>query len=440
MDDIIEIIAKELAAKNKIVTFNSGSIFESLSSAIATPEDLNAICKSISNKLVNEITLIKTKMIPFMGNVNLLIESKIKKYQPESEVVKYKIVEFDIPAIVTELKKNKEILTKRPVRELSASVLSIPTPTENIKEYFVQQHPILNSLAQQVVCKYTEEELTQVWEKYLTNISKSNVNFNKLPFNLILSMDDIVLLYLLVVNLKENKPAGVVSSDSVYKDVMEHLYLELLNLLAMAIDNVETYRRLNKLVIDIKDKYTIVIDKKVLEEVANESYSPETILGMLVRGNLSASEMIYSNIVTNSDKYRAEWNNLVKLDRMAIKQKESSMFSTLYILTLKDVFEKMIPRDLEEYVTYDLEAATEVLNEKLKTLPLSDLTNVSYMAREIVAHLVFPESNFHKFTDYMMEYSKLDDTLTPQEAAGFAVIDILLDYLTGQINTGDING
>lgn len=40
----------------------------------------------------------------------------------------------------------------------------------------------------------------------------------------------------------------------------------------------------------------------------------------------------------------------------------------------------------------------------------------------------------------MMEYSKLDDTLTPQEAAGFAVIDILLDYLTGQINTGDING
>lgn len=44
-------------------------------------------------------------------------------------------------------------------------------------------------------------------------------------------MDDIVLLYLLVVNLKENKPAGVVSSDSVYKDVLEHLYLELLNLL-----------------------------------------------------------------------------------------------------------------------------------------------------------------------------------------------------------------
>lgn len=52
MDDIIEIIAKELAAKNKIVTFNSGSIFESLSSAIATPEDLNAICKSISIKPV----------------------------------------------------------------------------------------------------------------------------------------------------------------------------------------------------------------------------------------------------------------------------------------------------------------------------------------------------------------------------------------------------
>ena len=99
MDDIIEIIAKELASQNKIVTFNSGSIFESLSSAIATPEDLNAICKSISIKLVNEITLIKTKMIPFMNNVNLLIESKIKKYQPESEVTKYKIVEFDIPAI-----------------------------------------------------------------------------------------------------------------------------------------------------------------------------------------------------------------------------------------------------------------------------------------------------------------------------------------------------
>ena len=440
MNDIIEIIAKELAAKNKIVTFNQGSIFESLSSSIATPEDLNAVCKAISGKLVNEVTLIKTKMIPFMVNVVAVIDSKIKKYQPDSEAAKYKIEEFDIPAIVNELKNRNEVTLKRPVREYGIAVLSIPTPTENIKELFTQEHPILNSLGQQVVNKYSDEYLTNLWDKYLSNISKSNINLNKLPFNLLLSMDDLVLLYLLVVNLKDNKPSGVPSSDSVYKDIMNHFYLEILNYFAMALDTLETYRRLNRLVIDIKDKYTIVVDKKVLNEVVDSSFNVEILLGMLVRGNLSASEMLYPNIVVNADKFRAEWNNLVKLDRMSIKQKESSMFGTLYHLVLKDVYEKMIPKDLEEFVVYDLVKATEVLEYKLSILPLSDITNTNYMAREIVAHMVFPTSNFHKFTDYMIEYSKLDDSLTQTEAAGFAVIDILLDYLTGQLTTKDING
>lgn len=440
MNDIIEIIAKELAAKNKIVTFNQGSIFESLSSSIATPEDLNAVCKAISGKLVNEVTLIKTKMIPFMVNVVAVIDSKIKKYQPDSEAAKYKIEEFDIPAIVNELKNRNEVTLKRPVREYGIAVLSIPTPTENIKELFIQEHPVLNSLGQQVVNKYSDEYLTNLWDKYLSNISKSNINLNKLPFNLLLSMDDLVLLYLLVVNLKDNKPSGVPSSDSVYKDIMNHFYLEILNYFAMALDTLETYRRLNRLVIDIKDKYTIVVDKKVLNEVVDSSFNVEILLGMLVRGNLSASEMLYPNIVVNADKFRAEWNNLVKLDRMSIKQKESSMFGTLYHLVLKDVYEKMIPKDLEEFAVYDLVKATEVLEYKLSILPLSDITNTNYMAREIVAHMIFPTSNFHKFTDYMIEYSKLDDSLTQTEAAGFAVIDILLDYLTGQLTTKDING
>lgn len=440
MDDIIEIIAKELANNNKIVSFQVGSIFESLSSSTSTQEDINTICKSISQKLVNEVVLIKTKMIPFMSNVVLLVESKVKKYSPDSEVNKYKVVEFKVPKLVEELVSKKEITTKRPVREYSNSILTIPTPTENIRDMFILENPIYNTYASEVVSKYSDEELSKVWDKYLTNISKSNNDLTSLSFNAILRMEEIVLLYILTTNLKDKKPSGVVSPDNVYSDVMSQLELELLNYLAIGLDTLATYRRLNRLVIDIKDKYTIVLDKVILDQIATESFNVEVILGMLIRGNLSASEMLYPNIVANADKYLAEWTNLVKLDRMAIKQKEGAMFSTIYHLALKDLYESMIPGDLKEHVVYTFEEATEVLNGKLKVLPLSDLTNINYMAREIVAHLIFPTSNFHRFTDYMIEYSKLDSTLTQQDAAGFAVLDILLDYLTGQINTSDING
>ena len=440
MDDIIEIIAKELANNNKIVSFQVGSIFESLSSSTATQEDINTICKSISQKLMNEVVLIKTKMIPFMSNVVLLVESKVKKYSPDSEVNKYKVVEFKVPRLVEELVSKKEITAKRPVREYSNSILTIPTPTENIRDMFILENPLYNTFASDIVSKYSDEELFKVWDKYLTNISKSNNELTSLSFNAILRMEEIVLLYILCINLKDKKPSNVVSPDNVYNDVMNHLELELLNYLAIGLDTLATYRRLNRLVIDIKDKYTIVLDKVILDQVATESFNVEVILGMLIRGNLSASEMLYPNIVANADKYLAEWTNLVKLDRMAIKQKEGAMFSTIYHLALKDLYENMIPGDLKEYVVYTFEEATEVLNGKLKVLPLSDLTNINYMAREIVAHLIFPTSNFHRFTDYMIEYSKLDSTLTQQDAAGFAVLDILLDYLTGQINTSDING
>ena len=305
---------------------------------------------------------------------------------------------------------------------------------------FILENPVYNTYASEIVSKYSDEELFKVWDKYLTNISKSNNELSSLSFNSILRMEEIVLLYILCINLKDKKPANVVSPDNVYNDVMSHLELELLNYLAIGLDTLATYRRLNRLVIDIKDKYTIVLDKVILDQIATESFNVEVILGMLIRGNLSASEMLYPNIVANADKYLAEWSNLVKLDRMAVKQKEGAMFSTIYHLALKDLYENMIPGDLKEYAVYTFEEATEVLNEKLKVLPLSDLTNINYMAREIVAHLIFPTSNFHRFTDYMIEYSKLDSTLTQQDAAGFAVLDILLDYLTGQINTSDING
>ena len=280
MDDIIEIIAKELANNNKIVSFQVGSIFESLSSSTATQEDINTICKSISQKLMNEVVLIKTKMIPFMSNVVLLVESKVKKYSPDSEVNKYKVVEFKVPKLVEELVSKKEITTKRPVREYSNSILTIPTPTENIRDMFILENPVYNTYASEVVAKYSDEELAKIWDKYLTNISKSNNELSSLSFNSIIRMEEIVLLYILCINLKDKKPANVVSPDNVYIDVMSHLELELLNYLAIGLDTLATYRRLNRLVIDIKDKYTIVLDKVILDQVATESFNVEVILGM----------------------------------------------------------------------------------------------------------------------------------------------------------------
>ncbi len=439
MRNVIEIIANELANKNKVITLKPGSIFEALEQPGSNEQELAVVCNAISSKLKNELVIIKEKMIPLMHDINKAITKKLLDHKEITEISKYNIIEFSIPSLVNELKDNGTITSKRSSLYLPVANISIPVPSkETIKSSFKHPNSAVNAYAQEVLNKYTEEDLILFWEKYLINVSRSNSNIDILSFNSLSKIEDIVLLYLAVGNIRNEKPAGVRVEDSAYNKVMNQFYSEIINYMAMALETLRINRSLKKVIIDIKDQYTIIVDSVLLQDLIDENYSPELLLGMLVSGNINTTDMLYNNIKTNADKYLKAWNNKVKIDRIASKQNEGKKYRTVYDIMVDVIFDEIIPNDLKEIVCVTKEQAKLIMKEKLENEPLSEIISVDYMSREIVAHILFPNTNFHLFTDYMLEYSKLDNTLTPSEAASFASLDLVLDYLLQQVTTGDI--
>ncbi|MGE3593497.1 MAG: hypothetical protein AB7G52_13550, partial [Arcobacter sp.] len=207
MRNVIEIIANELANKNKVITLKPGSIFEALEQPGSNEQELAVVCNAISSKLKNELVIIKEKMIPLMHDINKAITKKLLDHKEITEISKYNIIEFSIPSLVNELKDNGTITSKRSSLYLPVANISIPVPSkETIKSSFKHPNSAVNAYAQEVLNKYTEEDLILFWEKYLINVSRSNSNIDILSFNSLSKIEDIVLLYLAVGNIRNEKP------------------------------------------------------------------------------------------------------------------------------------------------------------------------------------------------------------------------------------------
>jgi len=439
MKNVIEIVANELAAQGMVIDILPGSIFEAIEVPMSNDNVVGAITTAISGKMKNELMLIKGKLLPLLTDVEKHMNNKLSEHRDIPDTAKYSIIEFKTPTILNELIDNGTITSKRQPLSLPVSTLSIPTPDKSvIREMFKHNLTSLDKYTANIVKLYTDEDLLKLWDKYLINISKSNTNIDTLGINTIGKLNDIIMLYVAVYNLKDNKPSNVNITIDAYTKHMNFLYLELLNYLAVGIENIALNKRLKKLVLSIRDEYTIVVDSDLYAQLLAEGYTAEAMLGMLLSGDVSTSDMLYDNIKIKADKYIKLWDNKVKLSRMSNVTADIKKYKTLYDIVIRDVYDNILPKDLKEIVVVDKETASIELANILANINASSLLDINHIANIIVANIMFPNTNFSTFTNYMIEYSKLDKTLSASQAASFASFELILDYLLQQVNVRGI--
>lgn len=438
MNESLKILASDLAEKNKVVSFKDNSLFDAIEFGGYNEKLTSELANKIALGVKNDLMLIKGKMLPLMTEYSNYLSDKIANAKEASEISLYKVHEQNIPDVIKEMQDKNIINPKRATAELPVSNVSVPVPSEDvIMDMFKHSITSINTYAASVVSTYTKEEVSKLWEKYLTNISRSNSAIDMMSFNST-SFRDLVMLFLVLSNLKQDRIAGVKASEDVYKEVVSKFYSEVLNTIAVKIEKYNTDIRTKKLVTDIKDKYTIVVNASVYDDFLDAGGQPEVLFGLLLNRPENVSGFLRKNIEVKQDEYLAAWNKKVKTVRMNSKYSELKKYEAVYSISLSHLFKELIPGDLEKIANTDIIAAENGLKEKLKSEPINEVMDVDYMAREILAHLVFPQTNFHRFTDYMMEYTKLDSKLTPQEAASFASIDMIMDYLLQQVNTEEL--
>lgn len=435
MENAITLIAEALTGKNKIIKAKPNSVFEYIDLCQGDNDKIQDIARDVSEKLGNEVNLIKTKLLPLMKEIDTLIKDKLATYTKDTDSSKYKIIEFDIPVVVNTLKSVGAIGKHRDPNKLQDEVLNIPAVSKlDLPKYLELETAAATSALHVELGKLSDEDILKLWEDYLGNVSSSNNNLNILFTDPVGNISTLIILFTITHNLLKNKPSEVTANDDKFFGIVKYLHDEIGNYIALAEHIFSTGREKGRLIIGYsQDGYTIRVDEKIYQTFIDEGNTPEVILGLASNNLKNDVEYIfYDKIVANKEILLESWNKKLKIEHYTESIKNVSTHKAVYSIALEEIY-NLVPQDLQPLLTVNLDQAREKLDYKLNTEKDSEIVDPTYMAREIVGYVLFEQTSFHKFTHYMIEIEKMNPEFDCKEIANFATVEMLLNYLTDQI-------
>ena len=424
--------------KNLVVHNKSASVFEALE-ADNSSANYNAIASSLSEKINNELILVKNKLRPLMNDIAEKCLNKLNEVSSSSPITEYQIKTFEMPYLIEELIKQKIVAPRRDPMFLS-KVLSIPTPAiEDIEKYFIHPVSSIDMYVQPLRDAIGKDGMLGIWNKYLSNISETNPAISSMGINVLSKVDEICLLFVVTNNLLDNIPEGVNTTEANYKEVVGEFYGEVCNFLAVANEHLSVFRGSRQLVHEIKDK-TAVVDGVLYREYIENGGAPDAILGLIVSGGNSILEYNINTIKEKQEEHMKAWANYVKVQSYTSLDEQVNKHKVVYSIIMQDVYENLIPSDLKELLEVDHNTALSTLNTLLNSNKTDYVLDVELVARDIVGKCIFPNTNFQHFAEGITEYVKLNPNMTPADAATFASIDFIVDFMLEQVYLGGANG
>lgn len=448
LNNVIELIAKTLADKGIVINFSANSVLGSIED-VDSDSMMSNTAGLLSKQIINEVSLIKNKILPYMRDVEQAIKEKRAEFANDSEISKYNIIPRDIPKLLTVLKDRKVLKDVVEKSELGSVSFNLPVPGEELEKditYFFKpadgKDDELRGVIEELLTRYTKADLYNIWEKYLGNISSANnniANIGAAMLNNQENMGEILLLWSLCVNVLENQKELNIEDKENLQVAIGSLLNVVVTQLSVVANSVTANRKLGRLVLGTEDNgYTAIVDSELYTEFLN-THEPDVILGLLVAGIKSPEETFVNNIAIKAADYSKLWENKVKLDRFNAVSRAAGKSKLVYSLIIGNVWECVPDNELKELRAPSIDMVRTELDKLLATLTPVQLEDETAMAR-LITSLVIPNSLFFKFTESMLEYEKLNPEFTPADTASLATLDLILDYIFDQVFEGDLSG
>lgn len=433
MQEIITLLANKLAVDNKVLTTTPNSVLEAID-VDNSSNHLAAIAREISNKINNELILVKNKIRPFMVEVVDETKKLVDSTPLLSIIDKYNIKEFSYPDGLNAL--SNVLHTPRAPNTLGTARASIPIPEKDlIKECFLHTNSTVNTYLSSVLVKANTEYLENLWSKYLLDISSNNNTITELSYSYNYKVDDIILLYVALDKLNNDS-----SLKDTEKEAVGLFYSEIINYLSLIKQTFDTYRNIDRLIIKIENN-VVEVDSVVYKKFLDAGLTQEVLLGMAAKNVKELSDYLLTSIKTKAEEYREAWSNFVKVSEYSVIESNVNRHKTAYDIIFDRIYNKdWVPNDLKEFLEPNFEVANKKFRKFLDTESTPSLLSIDHSIREIFGSILFVTTNFKRFADGISDYSRLNPNCTPADAATFAALEFFLDYMLEQLVIGSVNG
>ena len=428
--------AAALDKENKKITIFPGSILSTINPVeVMNNNTMGGLDVKIANILGNELSNIKDNIIPLIKELGTKVNEIVAESSNSPLFANIALIGAEIPEVISSMIERDMIKTSgSKLNQLSNTALIMPTPeVAIIRGYLKGGGGQMESLIKNFASTISDESLVRIWETYLNRVTKDNTNYIGLgtKVNDGRFASDLFVLSIIVKTLINEVPTGVRATSGTYDNVIATLNSVLDAKIVNLVRLLESNAKLGKLIFKADGLEEIIVIKETYDTYLKADGVPEAIYGAVIKGLKTAS---INTVVSLKDECIAEWDKYVSNETVKNKMNMLETYRMAYRFALTDLINNFMSKEIKDQIDPNVILNHgDILIKYMNSLQYMELYNVNTIVEHIVGSILFEHTNTCNFIGYMKQYSKMNNALTAKEAATYASVDLIIDFLVTQI-------
>jgi hypothetical protein len=182
----------------------------------------------------------------------------------------------------------------------------------------------------------------------------------------------------------------------------------------------------------------LVVYEESFEKLAEEGGGIEVLFGY-VSGGDGGVDITSDKLAQDKDKYLSKWNNTRSLYLISLNANRLNVFKQI----VREKFEQSLKRqtlddDEKEFLSqhgHFLEETLKMGCAYIDKLEISEIDDLDRITLDLVAKIRYRFTNAYFILKEMSEILKMNDKIEPMEAALYATVKLVTDYLLEQLDT-----
>ncbi len=395
-----------------------------ISGVIGTGDSFNEVTENISLVLEKEIKFYRNVLVPSVASIVKDIKIQIDKRKLDLMVKTPDLAVLRTPAFVETLLDYNKIVFPDNIGYLSDNGIRLPLP-KNIFDYLSLPGVDENAKLKTYLRSFTKDRLDTIWEKYILNMNKQNVNISTLLNHRVATaetVEDIFIVYIILNSLSTITPDESIGSLDAYRDTVVTYRFLVAKAITERVNHCNTL--VNSGVLVSNSRINIVVVGDSLDKFYEKNGEVDAIYGLFVSGKTNLRTI--EDIIRLQTELTSEWTKSYNLSLGKIKANSSSIYTAIYFSALGKVIEK----DDSKYNPYTKEESYRRFKELLEGLNNIELHDVYNVVEKAFLEIIFAKTNATEFFGYI-RYYKQDSDL--QTAITYATMEIVAEYICSQI-------
>lgn len=393
--------------------------------------------KNISALVAKEIANIKHVVIPTIKELEDAYEAKLDSLEIVKAINAYKVVRLRIPTIISEF-ISRDVITKNVVDSdiISTKMMNgAITSGDEVRTLLNMRVASLDAYIEELVIGMSDEELLDIWDRYFSVISDSNPEIERLGYNVLRTIKEVSIVFVLLHNLKDKNLLNINVTDEVYTRNLTNYYNKVVRSIANVEEVYAALETTKKLVSERQGKEIYVHDKLYQEFIKDNE--PESILGMILIPDLKSPQFYMDDILLNKDKYMANWEKIS--ERLLVTDSVSAIERKKYAYEfILGEFVRDLPEAIEKFTVADTDDILMAISEHIKECKPSELENPTNMLLKIMGEYITVNINIINFSKRMSEISIANPDMKDKTKASLATFHLVIDYMLAQVEATKI--